>query len=186
LDGNPYYTNKIISHTHPYYKNVEPHIPKLGVLTNPDDVVYININNIHVHYLAMLSEEFEQNIKIAEHLARNGYSNIRLLPQIHASEVELRNRYFGREYNRQHPTANPDAIIGKQNVEFKRANRNTFGLRLHQAAKKSSIAVIQLTEPLSQAYVERIIHGAWKNATLVNITEIVIHNDDKLLVFKRP
>lgn len=190
LEGNPYHTKELVSSTHPYYKNIQPHITSLGVLLNPDEVVYISYpleggKAIHVHYLAMLTKEFAQNIRTAELLTKHGFDNIRLLPQIHRSEVELRNRYFGKAYAKKHPNANPDATIDGVHAEFKKADKNTFSLRLAQSAKKSSIAVIS-APGLSEKFILSKMEGIWEVKHLGNLKEVVVLVGDRVLVFKRP
>jgi hypothetical protein len=134
----------------------------------------------------MKSAEYEENLNIASIMANNGITDIKLLPQIHASEVELRNRYFGIAYNKQYPTANPDAMIGNQPVEFKLANKNTFTKRLRQAAAKSTIAIVKLTEALTSDYIQRIIKGVWTDAELKNLNQIIIIHNEEMQLYKRP
>ena len=184
LDGNPYFTKEIISKSHPYYRGVEKHIPKLGVLHNPDDVVFINYDlgngkKVEVHYLVLQEDEFSDNIKIAEALLQHGHDRIRLLPRIHSSEISLRNRYFGKEYVRKYPDKNPDAVIQNRIVEFKTAKIETLVKQLNKASQQSNVAVVKLKDKVSKDLIENKI-----KAHEFNLKTIIILMTDELLVFK--
>lgn len=183
LDGNPYFTKEIISKSHPYYRGVEKHIPKLGVLHNPDDVVFINYDlgngkKVEVHYLVLQEDEFSDNIKIAEALLQHGYNSVRLLPKIHKNEVDLRIRYYGKDYASKYLTTNADAIVDDKVIEFKTANINTFVKRLNHAAKQSNIAVVRMKDKVSKDSLERKIKG-----NKLNLKIIIVLLEDELIIF---
>lgn len=187
LEGNPYHTNQIVSKNHPYYHGVERHIPKLGVLHNPDEVVYIphpidNGKTIQVHYLVMQEHEFDINMRFAKILAANGFNNIKLLPQIHYSETQLRQRYFGKAYAQQHPTKNPDAWVDGVLMEFKKFNKNYFVSKVLKSLKQSSVVVIMVDDMT----LEDIYNKLESIQKLNKLKQIMIIHNDILYDFKRP
>jgi len=99
LEGNPYFTNEMISRNHPYYYGIPKHIPKLGVLHNPDEVVYLDYitddnKSFQVHFLAR--DEFDRaNSKFVPYLFNAGFKDIRFLPAIEHKKNPTIKRYFG-------------------------------------------------------------------------------------------
>jgi len=190
LEGNPYVTGEIFTDKHPYFRDAPKHIPSLGPLHNADNVAYIpqvtaSGKQYLVHYNTIGTDEYIGNTNIAEILVNNGFNNIKLLPQIHSSEIALRERYFGKEYNKRHPASNPDAIVDNDIVEFKISSRNNFMLRVREAAYKSNIAIIHVRETLTDNYIARLVNGVWSSNDAANLNEIVIINNGKALRYAR-
>lgn len=183
MDGNPAFTQKIATEKHPYYNVIREkfrHVPDWGVLMQPDEIVYLkhNIGNktVFEHYLVSRSEESRINMTIAAILTENGYNNIKLLPQIHFSESELRKRYFGEKYVK--TTGNPDAEINGVIVEFKSATQRNLARRISEASKKSDVIVIVSKDLLSEDFIERFIKGQFFAKDRTNISEIILINED--------
>ncbi|MGP1420040.1 MAG: hypothetical protein ACTTKI_00410 [Tannerella sp.] len=190
LEGNPAVTGEIFTERHSYYDYIREqrrHVPKLGVLMQPDKLVYINRptpdgGTIQVHYNA-LQEYDEINRPIAETLHRNGYRNIRMLPEIHVSQNELRRRYYGDRWAAQ--TGCPDAEIGGEMVEFKWSSKRNLRQRAIDAAAKSDVVVIRSREKLEEWYIHRFLEGRIKDKELQNVKEIILINADGK-VYKLP
>ena len=185
LDGNPYFTKEIISKSHSYYRDIEKHIPKLGVLHNPDDVVYISFvkNNtvFKVHYLA-INEYEKMNKLFIDYVINAGFKDIRLLPVIEYKYEPIRNRYFGKY------AANgcPDAFADGKFVEFKLVNP---GKKIKRNVKDA------ITKALNKADVVFVKIKGWLNSEEINIkgssmakkfrekTIYLIDQDDKIHTF---
>lgn len=183
LEGNPAVTGEIFTERHSYYDAIREkwgHIPKLGVLLQPDKLVYVNRpmsdgGAIKVHYNA-LDEYDDANIEIAETLYNNGYKNIRMLPEIHAKEHELRLRYYGERWSKQ--TKCPDAIINGVVVEFKRAVWRRIHERIRQAAEKSNIVVIKSTDMLEESFIKHTLEVQMSIKGRDHVREIILINAD--------
>ena len=188
LEGNPYYTHEIFTNKHPYFSRVNKHVPALGPLHNPDDIAYIQKttpqgHKYKVHFNCLEEGETKENSKIVEDLLNGGFKEIKLMPIIHKSETGLRERYFGKNYNKIHKSSNPDAIIDGNIVEFKLSNYSNAVKRINLSAKKSNIAVIKATEIITEHGIKRILNSAWILSP--NLQKIVIINDGKTFIFHR-
>ena len=192
LEGNPYETKEIFSDKHPYFSRVHKHIPELGVLYNPDDIVFIKEKDAGgkeflEHYNCRRGEEREKNHRAVAELNKIGYGKeIRLLPQIHASQPKLRARYYGEAFQKMQPNDCPDAMIGGKLIEFKSANRKNASKRVLQASKKADIVYLELTEPLTDNDLSRFIKGQWADAERGNIHTLIITNNGATNVYTRP
>lgn len=182
LEGNPAVTGEIFTERHSYYDYIREqrrHIPELGVLMQPDKLAFLNKTvagkTVQVHYNA-LAEFEDANRGITEILLQNGYENIRLLPQIHASQTELRRRYYGERWAAQ--TGCPDAEINGVATEFKRAVRRRIHERIRQAAAKSEIVVVESKEMLTEDYIRRLLDEQAKREELGHVREIILINAD--------
>lgn len=172
LEGNPFYTQTLITDQHPYFDSLPKHIPDIGVLRLTDDIAYMMRTTADgigymEHYLVGREPEARENRSIAELLLSNGYNDIRLLPRIHARETALRERYYGKGF---HPTKCPDARIGNVLVEFKEANERNIGHAIADAAKKSSIAVLKLSEPVAEWRIKGMLnrHDGLQQIIIIN------------------
>ncbi len=183
LEGNPAKTSEIVTDKHPYYNTIREkfrHIPKLGVLMQPDKIVYINHptpagGTIQVHYNA-LQEYNKANRHIAETLQKNGYDNIKMLPEVHMSQPKLRKRYYGEKWAKL--SGCPDAKINGVATEFKRAVRRRIHERIRQAAAKSEIVVVESKEMLTEDYIRRLLDEHAKKEELAHVREIILINAD--------
>ncbi|MGE4542241.1 MAG: phage minor head protein, partial [Bacteroidales bacterium] len=68
LEGNPASTNEIFTNKHPYFKRVDKHIPDLGVLNNPDELVFLKQKDANgkpflMHYNNQNDNELQKNLK---------------------------------------------------------------------------------------------------------------------------
>lgn len=184
LEGNPAVTGEIFTERHSYYDAIQEkwgHIPKLGVLLQPDKLVYINRpmpdgGAIKVHYNA-LDEYDDANRNIAETLYNNGYKNIRMLPEVYAKEYELRRRYYGERWAK--ITGCPDALIDGEIVEFKLSSKRGLSKRVRDAAAKSDIVIIMTREVIGKDYIMRFLHGRMKEHK--HLKEIIVINADGTL-----
>lgn len=147
LEGNPYYTKEIFSIKHPYFSRVDKHIPNLGVLHNPDDIVYLDeVDNgikYKLHYLAQ--KEFkEHNNVYLPYLNKAGYKDIRFLPQIDPKEPDLRMRYFGKIFSaKKCPDVNCDGLIVElKSVDPVKKIRRNIITHIGEAAQKADVVMI--------------------------------------------
>ena len=181
LEGNPAVTGEIFTERHSYYDYIREqrrHIPELGVLMQPDKLVYVNRpmpdgGAIKVHYNA-LDEYDDANRNIAETLYNNGYKNIRMLPEVHVKEQELRRRYYGERWAK--ITGCPDAEINGEMVEFKLSSKRGLSERVKDAAVKSDIVIIMTRVTLGEDFIMRFLQGRMKN--FKHLKEIILINAD--------
>lgn len=209
LEGNPYYTNELFTEKHPYYAKPEPHIANLGPLMNSDKIAYIGQktaegNSYLVHYNCIYDDKIEKakleakgkksdtlsqtpydkNIKIAQILANNGM-NVKLLPKIHASEVALRERYFGKEYNADFKFKEPDAMVDGNVMEFKKTVIKNLAHNLKKASDQSNIAVINLDENLDPVWLKRVCMKQFGRPESSNLVKIIITNQNNVFIYDK-
>ncbi len=192
LEGNPAMTNEIYTNKHPYFSRVDKHIPDVGVLYNPDEIVYINSadgngKNFLQHFNCRYDEELTTNIKAVTELNKIGYGNdIKLLPQIHYSQVELRERYYGKAFQVMQKNDCPDAMIDGVLIEFKTGTQKTASKRILQASKKADVVYLELADEFTEDYLQRFLKGQWNAPDRKNIQTIIVNNMGKTTVFNRP
>jgi len=190
LEGNPAKTNEIFTAKHPYFSRVDNHIPELGVLHNPDDIAYLNQvaagKTYKVHFNAEKAAETAENKETVRLLLQNGFDDIALLPTIHKSETALRSRYFGAAFNSRFPAANPDAVVDGVITEFKQSKKRNLAHRITQAAAKSEMAIIRLTEDVDSKEIAGIVKRAWTKESNENLKTIVIIINKEVTRFTRP
>lgn len=151
LEGNPYFTRKIVAQSHPYYTGIPKHIANNASLLLPDETAFINFktekgNEYAVHYNAIEEQELQTNEPIAQILADNGFAGIRLLPRIHARQQVLRTKLFGKAYSENYKTSNPDAIWQGTAIEFKASLLQNIVSNVNKAAKQANVIVIKCTD----------------------------------------
>jgi len=191
LEGNPYYTNEIFSNKHPYFSRVNKHIPDVGVLYNPDDVVYIKKTTksgieYKVHYNCLNEKELAINEKAIKNITEAGYGkDIKLLPRIYSKEIELRERYYGKAFQSIQKNDCPDAIIDGKLVEFKSSSNKMASKRILQAAQKSEVAYLELTDGMPEHSVESFIKRQWGRTDIKRLETIIINNNGKTSIFTR-
>lgn len=192
LEGNPAVTNEIISDKHPYFDRVDKHVPEVGVLYNPDEIAYIEAvdssgKKFLQHYNCLFEAELETNLKAVNELSKIGYGKeVKLLPRIHQSQVELRERYYGRAFQAIQPKDCPDAMIDGKLIEFKSGNRKSAAKRIYQAAQKADIVYLELVEELSEGYLIQFVKRQWESTNRSNLTTLIITNKGKTQVYQRP
>ncbi|GHV01954.1 hypothetical protein FACS1894159_10390 [Bacteroidia bacterium] len=108
------------------------------------------------------------------------------MPQINAKEARLRKRYFGEKFLENHPNANPDFKIGGRFVEYKSTNRRGLSYRIKEASIQADIAVVRITEPITENYLSRFMDGQWMMKDRLNLREIILYVNGELRIFKRP
>lgn len=192
LEGNPYYTGEIFSNKHPYFSRVDKHIPELGVLHNPDEIVYLKSTDENgkiflEHYNCRYDEEHTVNLKAIQILNKINFAKeIKLLPRIHASQVELRERYYGKAFQKLQPKDCPDAVADGKLIEFKSGTKKTASKRILQAAQKAEIVYLELTEKFSDGYLNEFINRQWNRPDRLNLSTIILNNNGIIEIFNRP
>ncbi len=194
LEGNPAQTGELVTQKHPYFRrnqNAPRWVDDKAVLQCPDDVCFIEKTAVSgqkyvEHLLAATRDEISQNRLIVEELLNNGYKDVKLLPQIHKSEMLLRKRYFGENYIKLHPTKNPDSIVDGNFLEFKTCNKKHMSERILEASTQSDMAVIKTKETLTNDYVDSFVKRQWLMQDRKNLKTIMILNNNTLHTFKRP
>ena len=188
LEGNPYHTNEVFTDKHPYFSRVEKHIPDVGVLYNPDDVVYLNKTtdkgiNYQIHYLARNAAETKQNEVIACALANDGFKEVKLLPVINAKEPLLRQRYYGIGYNNK--TKCPDCSADGEMLEFKNTTFKNLSRNICEAAKKANTAVIKLEGKADEAWLEHLCRKQFTLSDRENLEKIIIVDSNNVYIYKK-
>ena len=192
LEGNPAQTGELVSENHPYFKRnskAPRWVDNKAILQCPDEVCFIEKTtpggNKYLEHLLVSGElEAAENRIIAQLLTDNGYKDIRLLPVIDRREPLLRARYYGKGFISE--TQCPDALMNGIVVEYKRTNRANLSIGIGKAAKKSSVAVIQTTEYISDVHISDVIARQWNIENRKNLTEIIVINNGQVKSFKRP
>jgi hypothetical protein len=187
LDGNPYYTDEIFTDKHPYFGRVDKHIPELGVLKNPDEIAYLNQKagdrEYKVHYNAR--KEFkEANEPYLDAIFKAGYKDVKFLPTIERSEIELRKRYFGKywESKKCADTFSDGYFLELKTIvkDGKKTRRNIVNA-LADAGKKSDKVILITDKKLDFDNISR--DTFLKHPNLLRITFSV---DGKLFDFVKP
>lgn len=201
LEGNPYYTNEIFTRSHPYYKDVQPHIPKLGSLHLPDEFAYLNYktkkgNAYKVHfneqYFAHLSESekkaskayqtYIENKKTTEILADSKLVNdVRILPHIHKQETMLRTRYFGKNYISNN--ANPDIWIDGNVAEIKHTTTKRLFTNLVKASKQANIVVVKLGDNVDTGWLDKYMTKKMKYHELKSVKAAYVIANGKVYMY---
>ena len=194
LDGNPAETGELVTARHPYFGR-NTHAPgwveDKALLQLPNDVAYMQKTTpsgktYQEHRLVDKAQEAAGNREIAGLLLDDRYKNVALLPKIHAKEVTLRERYFGKEYTKLHPSSNPDALIDGAFVEFKTTNIKQITHNIGKAAKQAeSTVLIKLTEPIQEHYLSKKIKRQWTLSDRKNINEIIVISNGEIQIFTR-
>jgi len=193
LEGNPAETGELVTEEHPYFKR-NPDAPRWlenkALLQVPDEVGFLNKETPHgtfrEHLLCGKAQETTGNRVTAGLLLEKGYKDVKLMPQIYQSEQRLRERYFGEDYVKRFPKANPDFKIGNRLIESKSSSWRSLSVRIHEASRQADIILIRVNEPMTENYIKRFIKGQWEMADRANLREIILHINGDLLVFKRP
>ena len=189
LEGNPYYTNEIFTDKHPYFSRVDKHIPDVGVLYNPDDIVYLNRVTAsgvkyREHFLCLKEPETVENAKIVEALVKHKVvKEATLLPRIHTTETVLRERYYGEAYQAIHKTKCPDCLGDGMLLEFKSTDTNHLSRNILKASKQADIAVIKCTDIVSRSYLERFTAWQFGLKDRGNLQKIVVMAGEDVHVF---
>jgi SPP1 gp7 family putative phage head morphogenesis protein len=172
---------------HPYFKNQPLHVPRLGVLNMPDSSVFVkketDFGTYLEHLLCQEEPEVLSNRKHVEILLKLGYDGekISLLPRIYHTEVELRKRYYGEVFQSIEKNKCPDCATEFGLLEFKKIHglRN-FDKSIKDAAKKSSIALIEIEIPVDFDKIELL---AKKYLESTDLKGIIIVNNEKYYPF---
>lgn len=183
LEGNPYVTGEIFTDKHPYFRNAPKHVPSLGPLHNADNVAYIPQQTpagtaFKAHYNAMFEKEYKGNVGMVDALAKAGYKNIKLLPRIDASEIELRKRYYGEGF---HKTKCPDAQADGKMIEFKSVSDRNMAAAVKDASVKSDVAYIHCIEPITEDRALRF--SAQMLRQYPKLTKLIITSANNIWVF---
>ena len=192
LEGNPAKTNEIFTGKHPYFKRADSHTPELGVLHNSDEIVYLNKadkagNKFVEHFNCQFENEYANSLRAVEAINSTSFNGTAiLLPRIHKSEIALRERYYGKAFQKANKLACPDAMIGSEIVEFKSGNRNTASKRILQGARKANIVYLEFTEEVTPGYLKNFAKRQWAAPDRNNLTTLIISNAGETKVFQRP
>lgn len=191
LEGNPYYTHEIFTNKHPYFSRVNKHVPVLGPLRNTDEIAYIQKTTKSGHkYLEHFNckdeKEIEENRRVVELLLSEGIvKDVALLPRIHASEVALRERYYGKEYNKIRPTKCPDCKADGTLLEFKETTLKNLSANILKAYKQGNIAVIKLDSNIDNDWMTRFCKKQFTLKDRNGLKKIIISTDEKTYVYSK-
>ena len=111
--------------------------------------------------------------------------NVKLLPKIHASEVALRERYFGKEYNADFKFKEPDAMVDGNVMEFKKTVIKNLAHNLKKASDQSNIAVINLDENLDPVWLKRVCMKQFGRPESSNLVKIIITNQNNVFIYDK-
>jgi hypothetical protein len=192
LEGNPAQTGELVTERHPYFArnaNAPRWVGDKALLQLPDEVAFVEKTTesgkkFYEHRLVDKAHEAAGNREIAALLLDNGYKDVRLLPIIDKNEQALRERYYAKKFISE--TKCPDANIGNAMVEFKASKKKNISHNIGQAALKSTVALIKTTSNVTEEHITNVISRQWGIETRKHLTEIVVINNGKVLVFKRP
>jgi hypothetical protein len=161
------------------------------MLQLPDEVAFVKKTTPEgweywEHRLVDKLAEAEGSRLFAALLAKNGYKDIRLLPQIDAKEQVLRKRYYGENYASY--AKRPDASINGIVVEFKSSNSDNISSNIGVAAKQANIAIISIRPGniVSEIHIKDVASRQWAMDSRKNLREVIIIHNGKVYSFKRP
>ncbi len=186
LEGNPYYTNEIFTSKHPYHKEFadKPHFANLGSLYLPDEFAYVNYKTskgdvFKVHHLA-INEYDKVNKPFVQYAINEGYSDLKLLPQVAPVEKLLRKRYFDKYWDSDKCA---DAVNNDIFIEFKelkkigkKVRRNIID-HIGDAAKKADVVFVKLPKKMNAIEFKDISDKMF--ITHKNLKKIIFINVDK-------
>lgn len=148
----------------------------------------LNKQKINVHILHN-NAELPGNLSVADDLIKQGYKDVRLLPDLHEKEAHLRARFLPQGYIQTNLKKNPDACLLSKNgremvCDFKviTSDRN-FSKRIAEAAEQAEYAVIKLSYATTKlgegAIIKRINNKMSEIANLKGV--IVLDRNGRLL-----
>ena len=193
LDGNPAQTGELVTGRHPYFArnaSAPGWVNDKAMLQLPDEVAFVERTTptgkkYREHRLVDRASEAAGNREFAALLLENGYKEVTLLPQIHHAERALRERYFGKEYVKNHNASNPDAIADGNFTDFKQSNVKQITANIGKAAKQSEHVFIKITEPIQEGYLADKISKQWAMEDRKNICIIIVYSNGQLRIFRR-
>lgn len=178
---------------HPYYNGIpKPELRKAISYLPPKNSYHatkgLNGKKIEVHILHN-DAELAGNLNVADDLIKQGYQDVKLLPDFHEKEAGLRKKFLPDGYKQQNIKKNPDACITDQEgrkmvCDFKvlQGERN-FAHRIAQAAEQAEYAVVKLDfvpEKLGLSSIKRSVEVQMTEyASLKGV--IVLRKDGDLL-----
>lgn len=178
---------------HPYFAGIpKPELRKAISYLPPENSYHavrsVSKQKIDVHILHN-NAELPGNLAVADDLAKQGYRDVHLLPDLHEKDAHLRAKFLPEGYAQGNIKKNPDACIvapdGRQMVcDFKiiTSDRN-FSKRIAEAAEQAEYAVIKLnysTTKLGEgAIIKRINNKIMEKENLKGV--IVLDQDGRLL-----
>jgi len=191
LEGNPYYTHEIFTNKHPYFSRVDKHVPNLGPLHNPDDIAFIQKitkdgHKYLEHFNCKDEKEIAENRKVVELLLKEGVvKEAALLPRIHQREVELRERYYGKEYNSLRPAKCPDCKADGEFLEFKETTLKNLSANILKASKQGDIAVIKLDSHIDNDWITRFCKKQFTLKDRKGLKKIIISTSEKTYLYRK-
>jgi hypothetical protein len=199
LEGNPAATGEMVTERHPYFaRNADAPrwVSQKALLWAPDEVGFSEVSTKWGAYKEhlLLGEAKSatgraitaKNREMTTLLLQNGYKNIALLPEIDKGEPLLRERYYGKGFNKLSPTKCPDAKMGDTLLEYKECNRRNLSRHILDAASKSTVAVVKVLEPMAEGSLQQFVENQWKMSDRENLKELLLHVNGELRKFKRP
>ena len=175
---------------HPYYTDVPREVLRRAMAYLPPSSSYrtIKVNGAVIEEHALLQSEREdirdKNRAIAASLKKGGYKDVKLLPQINAKDKGARLAHYG-DYAKTELTKCPDAMINGEIAEFKTASSRYMSKRVQEAAKKSTVCVLEPVGNFSDAQIDRFVKGQFNMKGRENLEELIIVRDDKVKGYKR-
>ena len=176
---------------HPYYDGAPNGILRESLSYIPPENMYrtIKVDGEKIEEHAMVQHEdklaINKNRTIASVLKKEGYKDVKLLPQIHYSDKDGRVAYYGKNYAAKEPNKCPDALVNGEIVEFKTASARNMSRRVFEASKKSNVCVLLPTVELTDKQVERFIKGQFNLDDRKNLAKIIIVRDGKAVTYNR-
>lgn len=138
---------------HPYYKDCPKPVLSQAIAYLPPENSYMTVladNNkkINIHLLHNQTE-IKNNLKIANDLAKLGYKDFHLLPDLNEADKSLRSKFLPKDYTPFDDRKNPDCLMkDKHDIDmvsefkFLTGERN-FATRINEAALQAEYAVIK-------------------------------------------
>lgn len=188
LEGNPYETGELITENHSYFKNAPDWVERNSKLLADDDIVYSDIptkkGSLQSHILTENDNDYKSKISISKSLLNKGiFNDIKLLPEINAKEVSLRERYYGIEYCKLHPEKCPDIKADDKILEIKEHSGSIRSLkeRIKIAIGQSNIILIKINNLPDKAILDNIVMGAFnKYKSLERV--IIFDKNNKIII----
>lgn len=177
---------------HPYYNDIPKDAIRRALSYIPPENAFRTIKfegtTLQEHALIDdTADVIHKNRQCAKILIDNGYRNVKLLPKIHQKDIELRELYYGKEYQESNRVSSPDALVDGHIIEFKQCTLKMMGKRITQAARQSDRCFIFSKDQVKQDYLDYHINRQWGRKETKNLVEIIVVNKDgSLKKYLRP
>ena len=187
-------TGLIFPKNHPYYNGIPKSELRKAIAYLPPENTFLDVaigtNEIEIHPLHG-DEELSKNIETCNILLKHDEkAKLKLLPIINEHDIEIKDKFYSKEYVKNFKNKNADALYNEKIVEFEEptCKGNSIKNTLRKAKEQADIIIMRVPDDVDFDKIYNEINGQmnhYNNDPKYEKLEVWIVNNNELRKYEK-